>query len=101
MDFRDVLSRSTSPTDGPAGSRPPGPAPTSRNASATFHGASDGISPCGRAPTGQQVWPALLGAPGVRADRVDAVRSKLADGTLSVDAARIARALLEQEVVRL
>jgi len=36
---------------------------------------------------------------GLRADRVEAVRDKLAGGTLGVEPERIARALLDQGVV--
>lgn len=41
-----------------------------------------------------------LDVPEVRTERVEGVRSKLADGTFSVDAERIARSLLEQGIVR-
>lgn len=94
MDTRDVLSRSTNPTDEPLGARSEGQAPTSRNGSDRF---DDAAALRDRARSGQDVGHASLD---VRTARVDAVRSKLADGTFSVDAERIARSLLEQGVVR-
>jgi anti-sigma28 factor (negative regulator of flagellin synthesis) len=38
--------------------------------------------------------------PDVRTDRVDAVRARLEEGALAPDPQRIARALLEQGIVR-
>jgi anti-sigma28 factor (negative regulator of flagellin synthesis) len=42
---------------------------------------------------------AALAVPGVRLDRVDAVRKKLAAGVLDPDPWRIARALLERSIL--
>jgi flagellar biosynthesis anti-sigma factor FlgM len=97
MDIRDVQSRNINPADEPRGARGAGQTPAARNASER---SDDRVTLSPRAHAFQETRRAALDVPDVRTDRVDAVRSKLADGTLGVDPQRIARALLDQGIVR-
>ena len=97
MDIRDVQSRNINPADEPRGARNVGQTPASRNASDR---SDDRVTLSARAHAFQETRRAALDVPEVRTDRVEAVRGKIGDGTLAVDAERIARALLQQGIVR-
>ena len=97
MDIRDVGSRNVNPADQTRGARNVGQAPASRHAS---DGSDDRVTLSARAQALQETRRAALEVPEVRTDRVEAVRGKLADGTLRVDAEQIARSLLAQGIVR-
>jgi flagellar biosynthesis anti-sigma factor FlgM len=97
MDIRDVRSRGTNPADESRGTRGVGPSQAARNAADR---SDDRVTLSERAHAFQQTRQAALDVPEVRSDRVDAVRSKLAGGNLAPDPQRIARALLEQGIVR-
>lgn len=96
MDIRGPQSRNINPGDEPRGPRCAGQTPAARNASERSEGRVTFFT---RPHAFQETRRALSGVPGVRTELVEAVRNKLADGTLAVDHQRIARALLDQGIV--
>ena len=62
-------------------------------------GSSDLVALSGQAQALQQSRKAALSVPEVRTDRVQEIRSKIADGGLRIDPARIAKALLDQNIL--
>jgi negative regulator of flagellin synthesis FlgM len=95
MDIRDVGSRNTRPPEESRAAHGVGQTPAARPAG--DH--ADRVTLSQRAQTLQELRRAALESPDVRMERVDALRAKLADGSLVTDPARIARALLEQGVL--
>jgi flagellar biosynthesis anti-sigma factor FlgM len=97
MDIRDIQSRNTGPADEARSARRVG---ASSSAKPAPDRSSDHVSLSERAQALQETRRAALDVPEVRSDRVNAVRAKLADGSLTPDPERIARALLAQGLVR-
>ncbi len=96
MDIRDVQSRNIDPGDERRGPRSAGQTPAAQNASKR---SDDRVTLFPRAHAFQETRRAASDVPGMRTEQVEAVRNKLADGTLAVDHQRIARALLDQGIV--
>ena len=96
MDIRDIQSRTTGPADESRGARGVGASAASR---AAADRTPDSVTLSNRAQALQQTRRAALAVPDVRTELVDAVRARLADGSIAADPERIARALLEQGIV--
>jgi flagellar biosynthesis anti-sigma factor FlgM len=93
MDIRDVHSWNVNPADQPGEARDVEHSPN----------ASDWSDDRGTLPAPAQTLGetrrAALEVPEVRTERVEGVRSKLADGAFTVDTERIARSLLDQGII--
>lgn len=96
MDIRDIQSRNTGAADEARSTRGVGGVPAPRPS--TDHPA-DRLTLSDRARVLQEVRRAALAVPDVRTERVEAVRAGLADGSVTPDPERIARALLAQGLV--
>lgn len=96
MDIRDIQSRNTGAADEARGARSVGSSSSARPAADR---SSDRVTLSDRAQALQETRRAALDVPEVRSDRVNAVRARLADGSLAPDPERIARALLAQGLV--
>ncbi len=97
MDIRDVRSRRTKPTDESHATRSVVSSPVSGS---TTDRSDDRVTLSARTQALEETRLAALNLPEVRVDRVDAVRSRLADGSFSVDTKRIAQSLLDQGLVQ-
>jgi flagellar biosynthesis anti-sigma factor FlgM len=97
MDIRDIQSRNTGPADESRSTRGVGSSAASRRAADR---SPDSVTLSDRAQAFQETRRAALAVPDVRSERVEAVRAKLADGSLGPDPDRIARALLDQGMVK-
>lgn len=95
MDIRDIRSGNAGAADEARSARGVGPSSAARPASDR----SDRVTLSDRAQAFQEARRAALEVPDVRSDQVNAVRAKLADGSLAADPERIARALLAQGIV--
>src|SRR5262245_21349286 len=97
MDIRDIQSTGTSSPQPPQGARENGS--TQRSAGQATTPGPDCFTASPRAQALQAARQDALAMPDVRQDRVDEMRQRLADGSLVPDPQRIARALLDQQVV--
>lgn len=97
MDIRDVRSRGTNPAEESRNARAVERTPAARTAGDR---SDDRVTLSDRAHAFQETRRAALAVPEVRTERVEAVKARLGDGSLAVDTERIARALLQQGIVR-
>ena len=95
MDIRDIQSAGASqPTHGSRGA-----GSSKQSQSAAGSGDRDRVTVSARAQAIQSARQAALAMPDVRADRVQEIRQRLAQGEIVPDPNRIARALLDQGVL--
>ena len=98
MDIRDIQSGNTGATEPSRRSRGTGGV-GSPPANQTPESSSDSVALSGQAQALQQVRRAALDVPEVRQDRVSEIRDQVSKGSLVLDPSRIARALLDQNVL--
>jgi negative regulator of flagellin synthesis FlgM len=96
MEIRDIQAGGASAPEPSRRTRGP---ESSRQAGGADRGSGDQVALSGQAQALQQARRAALAVPEVRQDRVDDIRARIADGSLVVDPARIARALLDQQIL--
>ena len=95
MDIKDIQSGTPAPLDPTRDTRPP----VAPAASGAPDRRDDSVTMSGQAQAFQQARLAALAVPEVRTDRVEALRRQLASGELRPDPARIAEALLSQDIL--
>lgn len=97
MDIREIQSRTTGAADESRGARAVGPTPA---AGSSTDPSADRVTLSARAQALQEARRAALAVPEVRTDVVEEVRGRVASGTLVPDPERIARALIDQGILR-
>jgi negative regulator of flagellin synthesis FlgM len=99
MDIREIQSSNTGATEASRRSRGTGGAGSTPPVTQSAETSSDSVALSGQAQALQQVRRAALEVPEVRQDRVTEIRDQVSKGALVLDPSRIARALLEQNVL--
>jgi flagellar biosynthesis anti-sigma factor FlgM len=95
MDIKDIQSGGPAPLDPARDIRPPG----SVTPSGTREQPVDSLTMSHEAQAFQRARLAALAVPDVRTDRVELLRRQLACGELRPDPARIAQAIISQEIL--
>ena len=99
MDIRDIQAGNTGAAEPSRRSRGTGGVGSTPPVNQTPESTSDSVALSGQAQALQQVRRAALDVPEVRQDRVSEIRDQVSKGSLVLDPSRIARALLDQNVL--